>query len=87
MTFKTLFKRYSYLTNIISKYGHVYCDAWRSDYNGGKKFLSARMMDWQFEWQDLNAKLSHDYAEEFKSELEKTELHSTDRITFGDLCC
>jgi hypothetical protein len=87
MTFKTLFKRYSYLTNIISKYGHVYCDAWRSEANGGKKYLSYRMMGWQTEWEDLNALLSHDFANEFKSELEKTELHSSERITFGDLCC
>lgn len=87
MTFKTLFKRYSYLTNIISKYGHVYCDAWRSEANGGSKFLSDRMMNWQTEWEDLNALLHHDYADQFKSELEKTELHSTDRVTFGDLCC
>lgn len=87
MNFTKLFKRYSYLTKLISKYGHVYCDAWRSDYNGGKKFLSFRMMDWKTEWEDLYALLSHDYAEQFKSELEKTDLHSPERISFGDLCC
>ena len=87
MNFTKLFKRYSYLTNIIVKYGHVYCEAWRSEYNGGKKFLSTRMMNWQIEWQDLQSLLSHNYAEEFKNELERTELHCPLGCNFGDLCC
>jgi|13_taG_2_1085334.scaffolds.fasta_scaffold123003_2 uncharacterized protein (DUF736 family) len=87
MTFKKLYKRYTYLTTIISKYGHVYCDAWRSEATGGKKYLSYRMMDWQTEWEDLYALLTHDHAEEFKKELELTKFHSTQTISFGDLCC
>lgn len=86
-SFKNLFKRYAYLTKIISKYGHVYCEAWRSDANGGKKLLSARMMDWQFEWENLNDELSIVHFEEFKNELEITNLHSPTGCTFGDLCC